>query len=148
MLPFLSPFSTLPRCQVRSSIDLGSQVRTSTPVIKSPLALETDFSAVSPSSTTPKTSTSEGKTTEAHKSQVRRQEPIPSQDPPSQPVVSLDDTEALLATLDAKNGQSAIEATTDLSALNELEVPTMTDAEVSSTSLSLTTIRIELSLIS
>ncbi|GAA5998236.1 hypothetical protein JCM5350_005093, partial [Sporobolomyces pararoseus] len=116
--------------KVRSSIDLGSQVRTSTPVIKSPLALETDFSAVSPSSTTPKTSTSEGKTTEAHKSQVRRQEPIPSQDPPSQPVVSLDDTEALLATLDAKNGQSAIEATTDLSALNELEVPTMTDAEL------------------
>ncbi|GAA5960443.1 hypothetical protein JCM3765_007516, partial [Sporobolomyces pararoseus] len=110
--------------KVRSSIDLGAQARTSTPVIKSPLATETDFSTASPSSAPAKTSTTEQGRADSDTLKDR------PQDPPAQPIVSLDDTEALLASLDAKNGQSAFDSTTDLSALNELEVPTMTDAEL------------------
>ncbi|GAA5894868.1 uncharacterized protein JCM6883_002238 [Sporobolomyces salmoneus] len=125
--------------KVRSNAELGSQARNTLPVSKSPLAIETDFTASSPP---PSSAVDASTAAPDHDSQDTKEEnsdpapptPLdtnPPQEVRSQPVVSLEDTEALLATLDATNGSGGTASiSADPSSINELDVPTMTDAEL------------------
>ncbi|GAA6008641.1 hypothetical protein JCM11491_003379 [Sporobolomyces phaffii] len=108
----------------RSTLDLGGggemgQTRTAT-MIKSPLAVETDFSRSSP----PAATFSQGP--ETFEDINTRTEGVATAQI-SQHGAHLDDTEALLASLD---GGPATNITEMATGDDELDVPTMTDAEL------------------
>ncbi|GAA5832802.1 hypothetical protein JCM3766R1_007048 [Sporobolomyces carnicolor] len=128
--------------RVRSTTDMHGQSRASTTMTtigKSPLAVETDLSGSSPPSQPvygrealleEPDKTSAILDAEMRASTTPR-DPVPPGEIPSQPVVSMEETEALLASLDATNENARVNALMAKTVpADELDVPTMTDAEL------------------
>lgn len=116
-----SPIELREMKKARSGLDLGAQIKTSTPILRSPLATETDFSIASPPPPPSSTVHEEAVTPGCNQKQ-----PIDT-NLPNRSSCSLDATETHLVSLEENpENNTAL----SFAEVDELEAPTMTDAEL------------------